>query len=187
MKLKIKEKNDYLRLLNVIVSWDELKDEYEKEYKKIKSNYSMPGFRKGAVPDNIVKKNLGQSIESNFVDHAINIYYKEALEELTVLGGWENRQKKYQSLMNLVRLGFENLKIKPCLDQGKSSCVLNSFYLPEGISYQKLHDELKKDGFIIYAGQGGLKKSFFRISCMGDISEDDIKRFISAIKKIVKN
>ena len=111
----------------------------------------------------------------------------EALEELTELGGWENRQKKYQSLMNLVRLEFENLKIKPCLGQGKSSCVLNSFYLPEGVSYQKLHDELKKDGFIIYAGQGGLKKSFFRISCMGDISEDDIKRFISAIKKIVKN
>ena len=82
MKLKIKEKNDYLRLLNVIIPWDELKGEYDKEYKKIKSNYSMPGFRKGAVPDNIVKKNLGQSIESNFVDHAINIYYKEALEEL---------------------------------------------------------------------------------------------------------
>ena len=55
MKLKIKEKNDYLRLLNVIVPWDELKGEYEKEYKKIKSNYSMPGFRKGSVPDNIVR------------------------------------------------------------------------------------------------------------------------------------
>ena len=57
--------------------------------------------------------------------------------------------------------------------------------------YQKsdwefIHDELKKDGFIIYAGQGGLKKSFFRISCMGNIFEDDIKRFISAVKKIVK-
>ena len=82
MKLKIKEKNDYLRLLNVIVPWDQLKDEYEKEYKKIKSNYSMPGFRKGSVPDNIVRKNLGQSIESSFVDRAINIYYKEALQEL---------------------------------------------------------------------------------------------------------
>ena len=77
------------------------------------------------------------------------------------------------------------MKIKPCLKRNESSCVLNSFYLPKEISYQKLHDELKKDGFIIYAGQGGLKKSFFRISCMGDIFEDDIKRFLSAIKKIV--
>lgn len=111
----------------------------------------------------------------------------EALEELIELGGWENRQKKYRSLMDLVRREFENLKINPCLNRDKSSCVLNSFYLPEGISYQKLHDELKKEGFIIYAGQGGLKKSFFRISCMGDILEDDIKRFILVIKKILKN
>jgi len=82
MKLKLKEKNDYLRLLNIIVPWNDLKSEYDKEFKKIKSNYSMPGFRKGSVPDNILRKNLGASIDSNFVDHAINIYYKKALEEL---------------------------------------------------------------------------------------------------------
>ena len=82
MKLKLKEKNDYLRLLNINVAWEDLKGEYDKEFKKIKSNYSMPGFRKGSVPDNILRKNLGSSIDSNFVDHAINIYYKKALEEL---------------------------------------------------------------------------------------------------------
>ena len=109
----------------------------------------------------------------------------EALEEIIEFGGWKNRQEKYQNLMNIVRTELEKLKIKPCLEENESSCVLNSFYLPEGISYEKLHDELKKAGFVIYAGQGGLKKSFFRISCMGDISETDIKRFIMAIKKIV--
>jgi 2-aminoethylphosphonate-pyruvate transaminase len=109
----------------------------------------------------------------------------EALEEMIEFGGWKNRQEKYQNLMNIVRTELEKLKIKPCLEENESSCVLNSFYLPEGISYEKLHDELKEAGFIIYAGQGGLKKSFFRISCMGDISETDIKRFIMAIKKIV--
>ena len=82
MKLKLKEKNDYLRLLNINVPWEDLKGVYDKEFKKIKSNYSMPGFRKGSVPDNILRKNLGSSIDSNFVDHAINIYYKKALEEL---------------------------------------------------------------------------------------------------------
>ena len=109
----------------------------------------------------------------------------EALEELIELGGWKNRQEKYQHLMNIVREGLEQLKIKPCLEENKSSCVLNSFYLPEGITYKKLHDELKKSGFIIYAGQGGLKKSFFRISCMGDIAETDILKFISSVKKIM--
>ena len=143
---------------------------------------------------------LARTLYLNFIDYldaqdnnktpftqSIQIFYAlhEALEELFEQGGWKNRQKKYQNLIGLVRTEFENLKIKPCLKRNESSCVLNSFYLPKEISYQKLHDELKKDGFIIYAGQGGLKKSFFRISCMGDIFEDDIKRFLSAIKKIV--
>ena len=147
-----------------------------------------------ATPARTLYLNLINYLEAQDDDktpftQSIQTFYglDEALEELAEFGGWENRQKKYQSLIDLVHSEFENLKIKPCLDQGKSSCVLNSFYLPEGISYQKLHDELKKDGFIIYAGQGVLKKSFFRISCMGDISEDDIKRFILAIKKIVRN
>jgi 2-aminoethylphosphonate-pyruvate transaminase len=58
--------------------------------------------------------------------------------------------------------------------------------LPEGISYKKLHDELKEAGFVIYAGQGGLRKSFFRISCMGNILETDIEKLILAVKKIVR-
>jgi len=84
MKLNLKEKNSYLRTLNVIVPWEELKDEYYKEFKKIKSNYSMPGFRKGSVPDKILRKNLGKSIDGNFIDHALNIYYGKALKDLKI-------------------------------------------------------------------------------------------------------
>ena len=35
MKLNLKEKNSYLRTLNVVIPWEELKDEYYKEFKKI--------------------------------------------------------------------------------------------------------------------------------------------------------
>jgi len=84
MKLNLKEKNNYLRSLNVHVQWDELKDEYHKEYLKIKKNYNLQGFRKGKVPDHIVKKNLEGSIVSNFIEHGINIFYKKALEELKI-------------------------------------------------------------------------------------------------------
>ena len=87
MKLNLKEKNSYLRTLNVLVPWEELKDEYNKEFKKIKSNYSMPGFRKGSVPDKILRKNLGKSIDAQFIDHALNIYYGKALQELTTKHG----------------------------------------------------------------------------------------------------
>jgi 2-aminoethylphosphonate-pyruvate transaminase len=42
-------------------------------------------------------------------------------------------------------------------------------HLPDAVSYDKLHDELKSRGYVIYAGQGHLSWRFFRICTMGDI------------------
>ncbi len=120
---------------------------------------------------------------------SIQTFYalSEALDELDDMDGWQQRQKQYWTLMDIVRKGFEELNIKPRLTREESSCVLNSFHLPDGISYQELHDKLKAAGYIIYAGQGGLIKSLFRISCMGDIKQGDMERFIDEMKKIVKS
>lgn len=109
----------------------------------------------------------------------------EALDELNDAGGWTKRQQQYWRLMDIVRNGLEKLNIKACLDRNESSCVLNSFHLPEGISYEELHDKLKATGYVIYAGQGGFAKSLFRISCMGEIKESDMERFIDEMDKIV--
>ena len=84
MKLNLKEKSNCLRSLNIHVPWKELEEDYNKEYSKIKKNYQIQGFRKGKVPDHILKKNLGDSIASNFIEHGINIFYKKALIELKI-------------------------------------------------------------------------------------------------------
>ena len=109
----------------------------------------------------------------------------EALNELQDAGGWEERHALYWQRMDTVRESLQGMDIKPYLDKADCSCVLNAFYLPDGISYEKLHDELKQQGFVIYAGQGEFAKSIFRISCMGEISADDLQRFIAAFKKII--
>ena len=85
MKLDLKNKSDFLRVLNVKVLWDDLKDDYSKEFKKAKSQYQIPGFRKGKVPENIVRKNLLPSIEAQFVDNYVNVYYRKRLEELKII------------------------------------------------------------------------------------------------------
>ena len=40
---------NFLRLLNIVVPWDDLKEEYESEYRKIKSNYSR--YRDNGLDD----------------------------------------------------------------------------------------------------------------------------------------
>ena len=85
MKLDLKNKNDFSRSLKINVPWDNLKDDYYKEFNKVKSQYQIPGFRKGKVPENIIRKNLLHSIEAQFVDNYVNVYYRKGLEQLKLV------------------------------------------------------------------------------------------------------
>jgi 2-aminoethylphosphonate-pyruvate transaminase len=64
--------------------------------------------------------------------------------------------------------------------------VLRSYRLPAGLRYDVLHDELKKRGFVIYAGQGSLAGELFRISTMGEILDGDVTRLLAAFSEIVR-
>jgi len=119
-----------------------------------------------------------QSVQSFY---ALN----EALTEHRDEGGWTCRRESYKERMEAVVNGLANLGIEPLLPAGVSSCVLNSFHLPNSIDYQTLHDKLKQHGFIIYAGQGNFAKSIFRISLMGCITTNNIEDLLSAIKSII--
>ena len=49
-----------------------------------------------------------------------------------------------------------------------------------------LHDALKALGFVIYAGQGGLSKTLFRISTMGDVHAADIARLVDGVRETIR-
>jgi 2-aminoethylphosphonate-pyruvate transaminase len=103
----------------------------------------------------------------------------EALAEFHEGGGREARREHYSALMNQVRNGLVALGVEPLIPEGESSCILSAFKLPSGVSYEALHDGLKAHGFIIYAGQGELARSIFRIAVMGEITSADIERLLA--------
>ena len=109
----------------------------------------------------------------------------EALKELKDEGGWQQRQKLYRQRMKIIREGMISLGVVPFLDEENCSCVLNAFQLPRNITYKNLHDILKEKGFVIYAGQGELAKTLFRISAMGAINDDDLHRLLTEFQKIL--
>ena len=81
MKTKIKKINNFTILMSVDVKWNDLKEEYNNEFIAYSKDYSIPGFRKGKVPSDIVKKNIGPSVEAAFSEKSIGTYYKKAMEE----------------------------------------------------------------------------------------------------------
>jgi 2-aminoethylphosphonate-pyruvate transaminase len=111
---------------------------------------------------------------------------EEALKELERHGGWKGRRAYYGDMAWQVRQTLAGFDVPALLEEGASSCVLTAYRIPEGFSYEGIHDGLKRWGFVIYAGQGGLESEMFRISTMGDITRYDIERLLAAIETVFK-
>lgn len=108
----------------------------------------------------------------------------KALQELKKQGGWQARHARYTRLAGQVNRTLAKFGVEAMLEPGSSSCVLNAYRIPAGMTYDQIHDSLKQWGFIIYSGQGGLEADMFRISTMGDITHYDMERLLAAIQEV---
>ena len=117
---------------------------------------------------------------------AVHAYYAlvEALKELEEQGGRPARYRHYAALAEQVRVGLAAMGFETVLPPAESSVVLRSYRLPAGLTYDRLHDSLKADGFVIYAGQGDLSKTLFRVSTMGNLDKTDIDRLMTCFAKL---
>jgi 2-aminoethylphosphonate-pyruvate transaminase len=108
----------------------------------------------------------------------------KALEELAAHGGWRARHARYTRLAGRVRRALQALGVEALLPADESSAVLTAYRIPAGLTYEAIHDGLKQWGFVIYAGQGALAATLFRISTMGDITDYDMERLLAAIQSV---
>lgn len=117
---------------------------------------------------------------------AVHAYYAlvEALREFQDEGGRAARYRHYAALAEQVRAGLGAQGIQAVIPPQESSVVLRAYQLPSGLSYPRLHDELKAGGFVIYAGQGDLARTLFRISTMGNLTRADIDRLLTCFAKL---
>ena len=117
---------------------------------------------------------------------AVQIAYAlaAALEELageTVDG----RRSRFARASAIVRDGLDSAGLTLLLPPRLRSTTMTSVTLPREMRYQTLHDALRREGFVIYAGQGPLAASVFRVATMGDVSEGDYRRFVQALRNVV--
>ncbi len=128
-----------------------------------------------------------QDARSTPYTQPVHLYYAldRALAELAMQGGWHARHSRYRALAHQLREGLSALGIEPLLPEGQSSVVLRAYHVPASIDYTTLHDALKAQGFVIYAGQGTLTRGIFRVSTMGAITFRDIERLLAAFRHVL--
>ncbi len=106
----------------------------------------------------------------------------EAIEE-----GLAARLDRYRRTAQLLRDGFERMGLKRWLPHDALSNTLTTLRLPAGRTYASAHDALKKEGFVIYAGQGSLEREAFRIANMGWIPPAQLERLLGALEGWVRS
>ncbi len=148
--------------------------------------------RRAALPAAAPKRTLYLDLETYLANQdgggtpftqSVQTFYAldEALAEFFDQGGWAARRACYRARQAAIRDRLRELGVDALLAPADSSCVLQAFRLPAGITYAQLHDGLKARGFVIYAGQGKLAAGIFRISTMGDIGDADLVRLLDAL------
>lgn len=102
---------------------------------------------------------------------AVQIVYSldEALQEYTESGGFEARTRLYRNRAAMVRAGFERIGLEMVVPEAFRSSSVTLLALPPRVTYERIHDELRHRGYVIYGGQGRLASRFFRICTMGEI------------------
>jgi 2-aminoethylphosphonate-pyruvate transaminase len=103
--------------------------------------------------------------------------------DLALAEGIEGRRRRYAARCSLLdeaidRLGLEQLVAAPV-----RSHSIRSVRLPPAVTFEALHERLRADGFVVYAGQGALAAEIFRIACMGELELDDLRRFVPALER----
>jgi 2-aminoethylphosphonate-pyruvate transaminase len=110
------------------------------------------------------------------VGYALRAALDELIEETV-----DGRVARYGRAAAIVRNGVAALGLDLLLPPRLRSTTLTAIALPRHLGYPALHDALKRDGFVIYAGQGPLAATLFRVATMGDVREDEYRRFVQCL------
>ena len=105
-----------------------------------------------------------------------------ALDELRD-EGLASRKALYQARADFLDAAFARLGLEPRVPAPHRSRSVRSLPLPPGIDYHTLHDRLKNEGYIIYAGLGDAAQTTFRVCALGALTVAALKGFVGAFER----
>jgi len=143
---------------------------------------TMRAYPERTVYLHLPRHHLDQERRSTPYTPAVQIAYalRAAIEELaeeTVAG----RIARYGRAAAIVRDGLQALGLTLLVPPKLRSNTLTTIKLPLGLMYSTLHDALKREGFVIYAGQGAFADVCFRVANMGHVEEAEFRRFVDTV------
>jgi len=119
LEISLAEQGKWERIVEVTVSYEELKPKFDEAYVSYKKKIQLEGFRKGKVPIDLIKKVFGTKIESEVAENSVSDFLEAAVKEKNV---------KIFDVSSLESVSFERnkglqfkavIKIQPEIEVGK--------------------------------------------------------------------
>jgi 2-aminoethylphosphonate-pyruvate transaminase len=116
---------------------------------------------------------------------------RAALDHLEAIGGVAGRHRVYQQRCALLREGYEKLGLRIARWEGMPlQSIGTALHIPAGTSYQAMAERLASEPiedhtFEIYAAQGKLSDTLFRVFHMGEYPLHAYELFLKALERVL--
>jgi trigger factor len=81
LKAAVSEPKSYIRILDIEIPKEDVESEYSRKLSQYKKEISLPGFRPGKVPLDLVKNRFGKSIYAQSVEDMVERSFEEACKQ----------------------------------------------------------------------------------------------------------
>ena len=112
--------------------------------------------------------------------------FNQAIQEHKEQGGVEGRGKKYKKNCEIICNGMKELGFEQLLPDNLQAPIIITFKQPNDpkFNFEKFYNALSEKNFLIYPGKLTVAETF-RIGCIGNLDEEDMRDTIKAVKEVV--
>jgi len=148
MKVSVKDIDQTKKKLTVEFDWEEIRDQYDKIFEKLRENLSIKGFRPGKVPVNIAKNILREDVErelsSNIISESMEKIIKdEKLEDYVDIAIGDVTLKEDEGFLFTTEIEFDPEFELPAYKKGFT--VVKNNYIISDKEVEAYLDELKEN------------------------------------------
>ena len=113
------------------------------------------------------------------------IYALEAALDELLDQGIDRRRAHYRERMAYLDREFARLGLEPVVAPRDRSGSVRSLPLPADVGFEELHDAVKRDGYVVYAGLGQAAATSFRVCALGNLEIGALEGFIASLERVL--
>ena len=113
--------------------------------------------------------------------------FSQAIKEHEKEGGVQGRYNRYKNNCDIICNGMKELGFEQLLPKNLQAPIIITFKQPNdsNFNFDKFYNALSDKNFLIYPGKLTVAETF-RIGCIGDLNENDMKETLSAVKEVIQ-